>query len=536
MKKTLFALFSISIFLFTSTTEAFEKESQIQLAKPTLDIEELGLSNFLLNSAESTVTIEGATGNSSTTIFSGNNHNADGSPASGGKPALRLSVADENCNIQDITLEGTPTVTEGNYDYTINTDLLFPFLRKNADIEITTDTVYENTVIGSENDYQIVYVNNAKLTLSENFTGYGIIYVEDEDFSENNPLIEMLVNAKWYGLIIVNQTNDDKTSRLFFNGTPTSSGAGDYVFLASNNITIGTNLEITSGNIGVTAEGGSLIIGDNAELADSLTADNISIGNNAQIGGDITYNNLSHGNNFELDGDEITPLSFPYLTLPDFPSFSAGSENINKGNNQTYYLDSGSYGNISFGNNGILYLNGGEYYINNLTMGNNSYIRYLAPSTVMVKQKITAGNNTVVETQTPGLDGSDCIFYIQGYGYSAATNVFSLGNNPQLRCNIYAPNSTVNINENLIFKGAIIAKNITTDNNCIAEIELESAFPSSSASYVQVYGSLIFVGDEFYLPNEGKNVKLYYCEEAIENAIDEISTRPAIIQKWKESE
>ncbi|RKY35172.1 MAG: hypothetical protein DRP73_04880, partial [Candidatus Omnitrophota bacterium] len=435
----------IIIFLLGYTfsyAQGYKKKTQAQAAKPSISLEELGAINFILEE-DGAVEVKGIENQSQNTIISGKNHTLQGGVIEGGKPALRLNLDENLPEVQYVTLEGIGSPIEGNINYTLDTSLLFSFIRDNADYTIQEDTTWENQTIGASDDYKIVYVKDAHLTLGNNFTGYGILYIEDGSESEQ-PALQMTGNARWNGLIIFNQTNTARVSKIYLNGSGGEINLEDFILVGIDNIIIGNNLTVNSGNLGVTSQNGSIAVGNNASFAGSLFANTIILGNNCSVGEDVYYNNFLHGNHFSLGGEEITPLNFPFLELPSFPSFDFGTQTINKGNNQTYYLDAGSYKKISFGNNCTLYLNGGDYRIKSLKMGNNCKIKYLAPSTIMIKKKIILGNNARVEPGDGSLDADDCVFYIEGYGCGGChTNVFAVGNNPKLYCNVYAPNSTI---------------------------------------------------------------------------------------------
>ncbi|MDD5613660.1 MAG: hypothetical protein PHQ54_01150 [Candidatus Omnitrophica bacterium] len=517
----------------------YRKITYASATKSELNISELGMFNFIISGSSPSAVITALGAGAEATVISGSNHDYNGETLEeGGKPAIRLSTTEDNLTTSNITLEGTPSSIEGSIAYEIDTKNLAIFLRKNADLVYSSDTTLSNTSIGSSGSYKIVYVNNARLTLSNNFTGHGVLYIEDSSLSDHEPLLQMLNNAAWYGLIIINQPNGGtKTSKILLQGSEASFGIEDFVIVAADSLTVGNNLDISSGGIAVAGAGGTLTIGTNANITGDVRADNLSIGNNANIEGDLYYNTFSYGNNFSLSGSQITPSEFPFVVLPDFPVFTQGNQSINLSNNSSYYLNEGSYNNIALGNNSILYLNGGDYNLNSIYMGNNAQIIYLAKSTINVKERVTLGNNARIYTTSVALDSTDCVFYIEGYGYSSDTNVFNLGNDPGLYCNIYAPNSKIQIRNNSDIKGAIIAKTVTTDNDASASIVLESAFAGqgSESSFVKVYGAMLFIGNKFQIPNSGKNARCYYSQEILQDINTELSLRPANFIKWKEA-
>lgn len=511
----------------------FKKKTKTIGFKPNLNIEELTAINVILEGEDSYVEIVGEEGAPNTVLLSGKDREINGAIKGKGLQAIRVNTSKGKIKIENVTLEGSPEPIGSNFTFTFNPNILAHFLRKNADIKIKQETILKNQTLGGPDDYKIVYVEGAKLTLGDNFTGYGILYIKDR-VGSGEPILQMLGNAKWYGLIIIGQEGGE--THIFLKGGEPELRIEDFVLLGIENIIIGNNLKVKSGDVGVNLTSGSMVIGNNSEFEASLFADTIILGNNCEVEGNIYYNNLLHGRHFYLEGEEFSPLSLPLLKLPPFPNFSSGTHKIIKGHNEIFYLDPGAYDRISFGNNCTLYLKGGEYRIRKLIMGNNCKIKYLSPSKVMVKNKVVLGNNPRIEPGKEDLDADDCIFYVEGkWDLLSHTGVFAVGNNAKIYCNIYAPYSTIVVGNNAEYEGALIAKRILTGNNASTSLSLKSAFHSPTHD-VKIYGGMILIGNKFYIPSGGSNAKISYCREAIEKAYKEMLSRPFNWRDWKEIE
>ncbi|MDP8216883.1 MAG: hypothetical protein P9L98_06200 [Candidatus Kaelpia imicola] len=543
MKKTIFFMLIIFLMSITLYAAEYKKETSITALKPQLSLGELELINLILTGDSPSANIEGLAGSSETTIFDGRNHNIDGEVITGGNTAIGCNISQDNLNISDVTLEGVNGTIIDNVSYTLNMNALAPFLRKNANTIITEATTLQNTTLGSSENYHILYVNNVKLTLSTDFTGYGILYIEDRDHSPEEYILEMINNAKWYGVILIYQPESNKLSKIFLNGSEGEgqTGIANFSMLGINYLTFGNNAEFDSGNVGVSASGGSMVIGNNHEFEGSLFGSTIVMGNNNEVAGDVTYNTFVYGSNLDLDGSKITPLSPSFLTLPTFPSFSSGTQNISRNNNVTYTLLAGSYNNLSFGNNCTLIFSGGDYYINKITMGNNCAIKYSDISTVHITKKVDMGSNPQIIPYDGSVSADDCIFYIKG-SYSSDTYVFEMGSNAITECNVYAPNtySNIKIGNNANCEGSIVGNKIIAGNNI--DITLESAFSGDEggegeAEEVSICGSIILIGNQFYIPTEGTYTNNYYCEEVIENVNSGLeSATDSLWMEWKEAE
>jgi hypothetical protein len=537
-------LFILLAFSIQTRAEQYGKKVSFVGNKPSILDMNLGALNFATRHSETSCSliIEGEDDNS--VVINGYNHDLNGNlVGSGDKPAVQIDIGEENVTTNNVLLYGAPSPTVGNVDITNLSIIseLVNYVRQNADITITTDTTYTNTTIGGEDDYRFVYVDNSNLTLGNNFVGYGILVINDSTPTGNTRL-DMEGNAKWYGLVVCYQHDLEGSTEetiVKMNGSGTEdeiADVGSYALLAIDNIMIGNNLNISGGNVGVTSASGVFQAGNNARFANSLIANTIIVGNNCSISGDVYYNIFNHGNNFSLGGEVNTPLSFPFVTLPSFPDFDVGTQDISKGHNQTVYLNPGSYHDISFGNNGKLYFTGGEYYINKIDMGNNPRIYFQGFSTIHIKKKISFGNNPRIESDGQGLDASDCIFYIEGNGYSSNTTVFSMGNNARINCNIYAPNNRVMAGNNIHFSGAIIARKFICGNNPFSSFDFKSAFEGGTSQKARIYGAVLLGGRKFYIPNEGGNAEILYSLSALEKADEEIQSKPYSWKQWQEIE
>ncbi|MDP8252920.1 MAG: hypothetical protein P9X27_00765 [Candidatus Kaelpia aquatica] len=456
----------------------------------------------------------------------------------GEKEAIKLNLSENLLNISNVTLEGSPS-QEGDFDYSADIDALAAVIKKNANIILSGDTTYSNISIGTEDNFQIVYISNSKLTLSNGFRGYGILYVEDSSYPENNPILEMVGDAIWYGLIIVNQI-ESKNSKVYLKGAP-AINLEEFALIGIESIDVGGNLTIASGAIGAYLDGGTVAIGNNADINGSVIGDSITLGNNATVLGDIYYNTqFNTGIGFTHTGDEISPANIPFSELPYFPTFEVGTQDITIGTNSTYTLTPGDYNNINIGNNATLVLSGGTYNINEISTGNNCLISYQNPVDVNIKGKIEFGNTPKIKPENESVSAEDCIFYVEGVNYEGEDvfyyeDVFIAYNHPELYCNIYAPNSTVKIGNYGQYKGAIIAKHIVSGNQTSTSIELNSIF-TSPPTYVKVYGSIICSGDTFHIPDSGSNSKAYFSYEALTKVNELLQSLPVTWEKWKEVE
>ena len=174
-------IFLIFLLLLPSSEATYKKLTQERGFKVQLNIDELAALNFLLIDTNSAAEVHGKPTEEEYTIFSGKNFNMDEIEVEGEKEAIKLNLLETLLSTSNVTLEGSPS-TGGNFEYSVEMEALAAVVKKNANIILLGDTTYSNTSIGAEDNFQIVYVSDAKLTLSNGFSGYGILYIEDEQF------------------------------------------------------------------------------------------------------------------------------------------------------------------------------------------------------------------------------------------------------------------------------------------------------------------------------------------------------------------
>ena len=559
---------SIMVFFILGITtnvyaQGYKKQTQFTGTKPTVSNESLGAINFISRSGETGYKLYVNGASSSTTFVDGRNHTLTGGlVGSGNKPGIQTDLAKSTISSSNVTINGNPA-KKGNWNIDISVPEWLNYFKHVADYTITQDTTWQSTTIGSPSSYKVVYVDDAKLTLGTDFRGYGVLAIYDRNPNKTEPILQMLSNATWYGLILVYQGDNEKESNevtyIKLNGQAPLD-IKDFIIVAEKSCVLGRSVTINSGNVGVNNSKGTLTTNNYLTFRASVYGDVITLGNNNTIYGDLGYNKLSYGSNLKVYGDKITPLSLPLLGLPLFPFFTRGNKNINVGNYQTYYLSPGKYKNITLGVGATLYLRGGTYDIRQMTAYDFAKIRYLAPVTLRVKRKLTMGRYARIEpySLTPGpgpippvvpfsflfsiksaeakifpppvpiLGADDCIIYIQGQGQSPTTPIFQTGYRSTIKCNIYAKDK-IKLGNSNTFQGAMIANHIEIGNS--SRLSLKSAFGT-----VYVYGSVLLGGRLFHIPYGGGNAKIYYSQQALQNVDTMIQNKPFVFKDWREEE
>ncbi len=563
--KILVMVFFILVIATNIYAQGYKKQTQFTGTKTTVSNESLGAINFVSRSGETGYKLYVNGASSSTTFVDGRNHTLTGGlVGSGNKPGIQTDLAKSTISSRNVTINGNPA-KKGNWNTDISVTEWLNYFKHIADYTITQDTTWQSTTIGSPSNYKVVYVDDAKLTLGTNFRGYGVLAIYDRNPNKTEPILQMLSNATWYGLILVYQGDNEEESNevtyIKLNGQAPLD-IKDFIIVAEKSCVLGRSVTINSGNVGVNNSKGTLTTNNYLTFRASVYGDVITLGNNNTIYGDLGYNKLSYGSNLRVYGNKRTPLSLPLLGLPLFPSFTRGNTNINVGSYHTYYLSPGKYKNITLGVGATLYLRGGTYDIRQLTAYDFAKIKYLAPVTLRIKRKLTMGRYARIEPYSlapgpgpepippvvpfsslfsiksaeakifpppvPILEADDCVIYIQGVGQSATTPIFQTGYRSTIKCNIYAKDK-IKLGSFNTFQGAMIAKYIEIGN--YTRMSLKSAFGT-----VYVYGSVLLGGRLFHIPYGGGNARIYYSQQALQNVDTMIQNKPFVFKDWREEE
>lgn len=113
----------------------------------------------------------------------GRNHTLEGKlVGTGDKPAVATNLKRNQILINRVSLINGKKFNVDRFDISWLVDKL----KEQADLVITKDTIYRGGKIGSPNDYKIVVVKGARLRLTQDFEGYGILILSDERI--NNPI------------------------------------------------------------------------------------------------------------------------------------------------------------------------------------------------------------------------------------------------------------------------------------------------------------------------------------------------------------
>jgi sugar lactone lactonase YvrE len=239
-----------------------------------------------------------------------------------------------------------------------------------------------------------------------------------------------------------------------------SSAGKDLVFLAERNLSLAQ--ATTDGNIhsnkDITFKAGK----GNTYTGDITAVGKLTIQKQNTIDGDVTAGTVA--NSGTVTGI-ITNATVPAESLPVL-NFTAGGDNINVPKNGAVPLAPGSYGNVSVLKAGTLRLSSGEYFMNMLTLVDQTVLEVDVGGgevVVNVVGLLAFGKKSQVVITPGGENDTDQVTFnrYDGGEVKILSNAKVLGS-------IVSPGATVSLMANSRFKGSIIANVINVNKGVVA--------------------------------------------------------------------
>ena len=137
-----------------------------------------------------------------------------------------------------LAIDGKETITGSPATQSISTidvKSLVNNLKPYANTTYTSTTTLTNQTIGGPDNFQVVLVNNTKLTLAGTSKGYGLLIINDTTPGQGQASLTLTDQAQWYGVIVA-YTEDSQGAadkiKLQFGKTPSpgAPGSGTRVF------------------------------------------------------------------------------------------------------------------------------------------------------------------------------------------------------------------------------------------------------------------------------------------------------------------
>jgi hypothetical protein len=261
-----------------------------------------------------------------------------------------------------------------------------------------------------------------------------------------------------------------------------------------NSVQIGRRAVVLSGDIGVKDAGSisgldsgvAVFIGSKAELKQGVRiyADSVSIEKKAVVY-DVYYNELE--NKGQILGEMITPLELPVWDPPDFLESAPGKKDIKvkgkkgKKDRNVVELAAGAYDEVKIDHKGELHLLGGTYHFRSLKLAKDASLICLGPATILIEEGLEGDDDIYIGPEADsGVSAADIVIYIGGIEEKKEKKKKSkvkkvvIGKKSKIMANIYAPNSTLEIEKESEVEGSFIARDVIVDDK--ATVEYNSAF------------------------------------------------------------
>jgi hypothetical protein len=223
-------------------------------------------------------------------------------------------------------------------------------------------------------------------------------------------------------------------------------------------------------------QAGSRVVGDTV-----LTQAKSSIYN-------VIRNFFIPANKSTVLGTVTGPMAVPYLTLPSFPTVTAGTTKVEVAKKKTLTLGPGSYGTVHVSNGATLILSGGLYQMLSLDVDQQGTVIFHAATELRIKTELDtdAKSKLILDQSVPGLRASQMVIYVAGDdsvcghrgadddGDDAGGTSVHLGQNGVVQANIYAAKGTIWMKSKTRATGAFIGVHVRIGQN--VTLTLDSAF------------------------------------------------------------
>jgi len=296
--------------------------------------------------------------------------------------------------------------------------------------------------------------------------------------------------------------NIEKTIYFGEEPGPPPMVVGRFSVFGLDSVEIGKHAVVLSGDIGVNAARAKprlkssfgVNVRQSAELEEGvgIYADSVRIEKDAVVY-DVYYNELE--NNGQILGEMITPLALPVWEPPAFLESVPGKKDIKvKGKNhkmdkkdkkddRVVELAAGAYDKVEIDDNGELHLLGGTYHFSSMKIEQHASLIFLGPATILVAEDLEGDDEVYIGPDAnSGISAADIVFYIGGIEEKNGkkknpipkVKKVAIGKKSKVIANIYAPNSTLEIQRESMVEGSFIARDVIVDDK--STVEYNSAF------------------------------------------------------------
>jgi hypothetical protein len=299
-------------------------------------------------------------------------------------------------------------------------------------------------------------------------------------------------------------------------------------------------MSLTASTVGSILEGAGVIgleditLENNADIRVSVgTNGNVSLTNNATICGNIRHgvgkkatftNNSDQCSGYAItEGNQSLPPVSSFMPTDiatnnsNYRLVKCTSTNVPTGCETDSYVANGNKGftstvpwnpttrTISTANNSTLTLSGGDYFVCRLELTNNSHLIMAANAHVRIffdtpencnlksgAEQLSLSNNTDIQATGNGTAGKSDLpgLYLMGSTTISTKATFQNNSGTTNEFVLYAPNTSIFIENNATYKGVLAGKTIKLTNN--ATVEQDSTFKPP-----QIGGATLFTRQSY---------------------------------------
>ena len=286
-----------------------------------------------------------------------------------------------------------------------------------------------------------------------------------------------------------------------------------YVVYATNSVSIGNNVTIHGGNIGVpdSSDGPWLSgkvavdIGNNVLLDGDakIIGDSVSLSSSASVN-DLYYNNLSDAG-ADINGLLCTPIEEPVaegcepgVTWNWIEGLGLPADiDVDRKNSVSIYpemevtlprtinnsIEDPEYWDIILEPGATLKLSGGVYHFRNLYMASNSTLLCDSWTEIRILERLHPGSKSFIGISSQGISNQwgakDVVIYVAGQNgkkgfLNSVPEAAVIGEGSNIHANIYAPNGTIRIKEGCEVTGSFVAADVAIGQK--VSVSLDSYF------------------------------------------------------------
>jgi Big-like domain-containing protein len=257
---------------------------------------------------------------------------------------------------------------------------------------------------------------------------------------------------------------------------PVSDGVASAVLLAKNSIQVDRDTVFVSGDLVVNNAASGAIYGERQLSLDRdgttpagarLVASGIDIDTGTKVGS-VFYNTLANAGT--ILGSQNTPLALPvFAVLPALLDRTAGSQNVAVANGATLHIVEGDYAALTVGVGSTAIFDGGGYAFTSISVSRNAVIRFAAPSSVVVKGRVSIDRDTNLGPAA-GVSASAIQIHVHGINGStgaltATPSSVEIARNCTISANVNAPNGSIVFDRDAIATGSFLARDILIGRN-----------------------------------------------------------------------